>query len=287
MMVDAEDRGGAMPEPERVTIAVDGGVADVRMNRPEKLNALDFAMFRALVDAGERLASDKSVRAVVLSGEGRAFCAGLDIASLQGGGGGEPAPGSPNGGGRRVTDRLPGKITNLYQQAAYTWIEMPVPVIAAVRGAAFGGGIQIALAADIRLVAPDARLSVMEIRWGLVPDMTGTDTLLRLVGLDVAKDLTWSGRIVAGEKAVALGLATRVSEDPLAEALALARDIASKNPHAVRAAKRLLNQSGRVEQGKQFLDESAEMEGLIGSANQMETLAAYLEKREPVFADPS
>lgn len=270
------------PEADRVTIAVKGGVADVRLNRPEKLNALDQAMFDALVAAGDQIAQDRSVRAVVLSGEGRAFCAGLDLGSFQ-------AMASVDRGSgvtSRLGDRSSGRITNHGQQAAYTWAELPVPVIAAVHGVALGGGLQVALGADLRIVAPDAQLSVLEVRWGLIPDMTGTHTLRRLVGLDVAKELTWTGRMVSGEEAVTLGLATRASEDPRAEALSLAEQIAASNPHAIRAAKRLLNQSGIVDVAQQFRDESREMGELIGSPNQVEAVKAWFEKREPVFRDP-
>ena len=270
------------PEADRVTIAVKDGVADVRLNRPEKLNALDQAMFDALVAAGDQIAQDRSVRAVVLSGEGRAFCAGLDLGSFQ-------AMASVDRGSRVTSglgDRSAGRITNHGQQAAYTWAELPVPVIAAVHGVALGGGLQVALGADLRIVAPDAQLSVLEIRWGLIPDMTGTHTLRRLVGLDVAKELTWTGRMVSGTEAVALGLATRVSDDPRTEAIRLAEQIAASNPHAIRAGKRLLNQSGIVDTAQQFKDESREMGALIGSPNQVEAVKAWFEKREPVFIDP-
>ena len=271
-----------MSQPERVSVTVEGGVADVRLNRPEKINALDQAMFQALADTGDRLAGDPAVRAVVLSGEGRGFCAGLDFEAFMGMAASERGSGTARG----LMDRPEGRPANLGQQAAHTWTELPVPVIAAVHGVALGGGLQVALGADLRIVAPDARLSVLEIRWGLVPDMTGTDILPRLVGPDVAKELTWTGRMVEGEEAVRIGLATRVSDDPRAAALELAREIAGRNPHAVRAGKRLLNQSGRVELARQLKDESAEMAALIGSPNQAEAVRAYFEKREPVFADP-
>ena len=178
---------------DRIDVKMDGGVADVRLNRPEKMNALDPAMFSALVDTADRLAEDQSLRCVVLSGEGRSFCAGLDFGSFQGM--------TDDGSARRtseVTSTEEGRITHLGQQAVYGWTSLPVPVIAAVHGHALGGGIQLALGADIRLVAPDASLSVLEIRWGLVPDMTGTQTLIDLVGLDVAKELTFTGRMVSG-----------------------------------------------------------------------------------------
>lgn len=270
-----------MTEQERVTVVIEGGVADVRLNRPEKLNALDQAMFDALVETGDRLARDRSVRAVVLSGEGRGFCAGLDFLSFQAMAGATERSAVTGGLGARSGER----ITNHGQQAAYTWTELSVPVIAAIHGPALGGGFQIALASDMRIVAPDARMSVLEIRWGLIPDMTGTHMLRRLVALDVAKELTWTGRMVSGEEAVQLGLATRVSSDPRKEALALAADLAAQNPYAIRAAKRLLNQSGLVSQEQQFLDESREMGALIGSPNQVEAVTAYFEKRAPVFED--
>jgi enoyl-CoA hydratase/carnithine racemase len=152
---------------------------------------------------------------------------------------------------------------------------------------ALGGGLQIALGADIRIVAPDARLSVLEIRWGLSPDMTGTHMLPRLVGLDVAKELTWTGRMVSGEEAVSLGLATRVSHDPRRDALALAAELAAANPYAIRGTKRLLNQSTMVSQEQQFRDEATTIGSLIGTPNQVEAVTAYFEKRPPVFADPT
>jgi enoyl-CoA hydratase/carnithine racemase len=267
----------------RVTVHIEGGVADVRLNRPEKLNALDLAMFDALVEAGERVGADPTVRAVVLSGEGRGFCSGLDFASFQamaGAGGG-------SGVTSRLGDRAASRSTSHGQQAVFVWTEMAVPVIAAVHGVALGGGLQIALGADLRIVAPDARLSVLEIRWGLIPDMTGTHLLPRLVPLDVAKELVWTGRMVSGEEAVAMGLATQLSDDPRRDALALAASLAASNPQAIRAAKRLLNQSGLVSQEQQFQDESRVMGGLIGSPNQVEAVTAFFEKRPPVFADPA
>jgi enoyl-CoA hydratase/carnithine racemase len=274
-----------MPEPERVTVTVEGGVADVRLNRPDKMNALDWPMFEGLATAADRVASDPTIRAVVLSGEGRAFCAGLDLGAISGMSGGDGG-GQTGGRIRNIEDRLPGKITNWGQEAAYGWAAVPVPVIAAVHGVALGGGAQVALAADIRIMAPDARISILEIRWGLVPDMSGTATLTRLVGPDVAKELTWSGRMVEGDEAVRLGLATRVAADPRKEALALAADIAGRNPDAIRAAKRLLDQAGRVPLAQQFLDESREMGRLAGSPNQSEAVRAWFEKRDPKYTDP-
>jgi enoyl-CoA hydratase/carnithine racemase len=261
-----------------------GGVADVRLNRADKMNALDTAMFEALVATGVELARDPSLRAVVLSGEGRCFCAGLDFSSFQ----------SMSGGARgdkpatNLLSRSDGASpANFAQRAAWVWTEVPVPVIAAVHGVAYGGGLQIALGADLRFVAPDAKLSVMEIKWGLVPDMSGTQTLRRLVRLDVAKELTFTGRVVSGTEAVELGLATRVAADPRATALEMAAEIAAKSPNAIRAGKQLLDASGVVPVADGLRLEEKLQIGLIGSPNQIESVRANLEKRAPRFQDPS
>jgi enoyl-CoA hydratase/carnithine racemase len=266
---------------QRVTVEIADGVADVRLARPEKRNALDGAMFAALVTTGERLKSEPGVRAVVLSGEGPDFCAGLDVGWFQAMRDGQPV-GLPAG--------LPparGPARTAAQRAGYVWTEVPVPVIAALTGNVLGGGLQIALGADIRIVAPDARLSVMEIRWGLVPDMTGTQLLPELVGRDVAKELTFSGRVLSGQEAAALGLATRVDPDPRKAAVGLARSVADRNPHAVRAAKRLLDLAGRVDLETGFAAEQAEIGAIIGSPNQAEAVAAEFGKRPPRFTDPA
>ena len=271
---------------DRVSITVDNGIADVRLNRPEKLNALDQAMFQGIVDAGEGLKGQSGVRVVVLSGEGRGFCAGLDFGSFQAmAGGGEASDPQPSSGaaGMGAIGDTGGRITHLGQQAAWVWQELDVPVIAAVHGAALGGGLQIALGADLRIVAPDSKLSVLEARWGLIPDMTGTVMLPRLVGLDVAKELTLTGRIVSGEEAVQLGLATRVADDPRAAALELAADLVTKSPDALREGKRLLNLSGTRPLAEQLHDERVTMGSLIGSPNQVEATMAYFEKRPPNF----
>jgi enoyl-CoA hydratase/carnithine racemase len=272
-----------------VTVAVADGIADVRLNRPDKLNALDPAMFAAIAEAGALVAADPSVRAVVLSGEGRAFCAGLDFStfSLMNGDDGSAGEGDggPDPADVAAVAQTEGRITHLGQQVAHVWSEVPAPVIAAVHGHCLGGGLQIALGADLRLVHPGATLSVLEIRWGITPDMTLSATLPRLVGLDVAKELTWTGRMVSGEEAHRLGLATRLSDDPRADAFALAQDIASRNPEAVRGAKRLLDQSGRVSLAEQYAAEREVIAGLVGRPNQIEAVTAFLEKRPPVFQD--
>jgi len=267
---------------QRVTVTITDGVADVRLNRPDKRNALDNAMFAGLITAGERLKAEPGVRAVVLSGEGPDFCAGLDFGAFQAMRDGERLSLQVD---LPVVQDGPARATG--QRAAYVWAELPVPVIAAVTGNALGGGLQIALGADIRIVAPDARLSVLEIRWGLIPDMTGSQLLPELVGRDVAKELTFSGRVVSGEEAVALGLATRADPDPRSAALDLARGIAARSPHAIRAAKRLLDLAGRVDLAVGFAAEQKEIGALIGSPNQVEAVAAEFGQRPPDFADPA
>jgi enoyl-CoA hydratase/carnithine racemase len=270
---------------ERVTISIDGGVADVRMNRPEKINALDDAQFAAIVDAGESLKQEVSVRAVVLSGNGRGFCAGLDFGNLQRIAGAS-ADGAPREKwpARNIGD-LDGRITHLPQQACWVWQELDVPVIAAVHGVALGGGCQLALCADIRIAAPDAQFSVLEIRWGITPDMTATAMLPRLVGLDVAKELTFTGRLVSGEEAAWIGMVTKLSDTPLEDALAMAHDIAGKNPLAIRGGKKLLNASPYRGVAEQFADERETILPLLGSPNQVEAVMAYFEKRAPIFQD--
>jgi len=266
---------------DRVTIETTNGVADVRLNRPDKMNAVDGDMFRALAEAGESLASDPAVRAVVLSGEGKAFCAGLDFGSFT-------AMAESDEPKADVPVQLDeGRITHRGQQVAWCWTDMAAPVICAITGVALGAGCQIALGADIRFIAPDARMSVLEIRWGLVPDMTGTQTLMRHVGLDVAKDLTFTGRMVEGPEAVQLGLATHLSDTPFDDAMSMAREIAQKNPHAVQAAKRLLNDAHHVSVADGFAAERAEIAALIGSPNQVEAVNAFFEKRDPVYAAPT
>jgi len=264
---------------QRVTVKIDDGVADVKLARPEKRNAIDPAMLAGLIEAGEGLKGRPAVRAVVLSGEGQDFCAGLDFNSFRGMRDGE-RPSS-----QLVLPPSDGPATATAQRAAFVWTELDVPVIAAIAGNALGGGLQIALGADIRIVAPEARLAVLEIVWGLVPDMTGTQLLPELVGRDVAMELTLTGRVVSGVEAHALGLATQVHTEPRRAALDLARTIATRNPHAVRAAKRLLTISGRVDHEMGFAAERTEISTLIGSPNQVEALNARFQKRSPVFTD--
>jgi len=266
---------------QRVRISIDAqGVADVALARPDKMNALDTGMFDALADAVRRLTAQPGLRAVVLHGDGRAFCAGLDMASFEG-----MASGTTSASLRDLTTRTHG-ICNRFQYVAWGWREVPVPVIAAVHGVAFGGGLQIALGADIRLVTADLKMSVMEIKWGLVPDMAGCALMSQLAPTDVIRELTFTGRTFTGHEAVAFGLATRVSGDPLADAHALARQIAQQNPDTVRANKRLLNLAANVGAAEVLRAEAAEQEPLMGSANQIESVRAAIEKRAGRFVEP-
>ena len=265
---------------DRVRINIgDNGVATVTMVRSDKHNALDQAMFESLMDAASQLASNVKVRAVVLHGEGKSFCSGLDVASFMTGEGGTDV----------LLVRDQDRLANFAQRAAYDWSLVPAPVIAAIHGNCFGGGLQIALGADIRIAAPDAKLSIMEIKWGLVPDMAITQTLPRLVPIDVAKELTFTGRIVSGTDAAALGLVTRTADDPLAAALKLAGEIAQKSPDAVRAAKRLYDEAWTSNDSAAALVLETELQvGLIGSPNQITAVMAGMSPNEPVvFNDPA
>ncbi len=269
-----------MPQEERVRVTVDDrGIAEVAMVRADKMNAIDAAMFQGLIGAIDRLRRDQRVRVVVVHGEGRAFCAGLDMGLFQ-----EMSSGQTGGTIGDLLKRTHG-LANGPQQVAWGWRELPVPVIAAVHGAAFGGGLQIALGADIRCVHPDAQFAVMEVKWGLVPDMAGCVLLTELTRPDVARELTFTGRIVSGTEALALGLATRLSNNPLEEARTLAALIAGRSPDAIRSGKRLLNRASPVDAAAVLMAESQEQQRLIGSPNQREAARAGLEKRDPTFAD--
>jgi enoyl-CoA hydratase/carnithine racemase len=262
---------------ERVRIEVADHVAFVTLTRADKHNALDLKMFEAIIGAAGSVAEEPGVRAVVLHGEGPSFCSGLDIASLM----------SSGEGVNGVANPLREEAPNWFQRAAYDWIRVPVPVIAAIHGVCFGGGLQIALGADIRIATPDARMSVMEIRWGLIPDMSITRTLPRLVGIDVAKELTYTGREFSGADADSLGLVTRLADDPLAAARELAAEIASKSPDAIRGAKRLYDESWTASAQETLTLEATTQLELIGSPNQLAAVTAGMTKQPAEFLDPS
>ena len=265
---------------DRISITMlDGGIADVRLIRADKMNALDSAMWEALAEAVDQLKATAGLRVVVLSGEGRAFCAGLDLSSL----GGDRDPGASSAGGG-LAERTRG-IANNAQYAAWGWRELPVPVIAAVHGVALGGGFQVMLGADIRIVHPDTKLSIMEIKWGLVPDMAGTPVMRSLCRDDRLRELTYTGRIFSGREAESYGFATEVSDDPQARAMELAGQIASRNPDAIRANKQIFNQLPNGTDADALLLESELQDKLMGSPNQIEAVTAELQKRPATFVD--
>lgn len=262
-----------------MTVEISEGVADVRINRPEKHNALSPELMRAIVDTGESLKTNKSVRAIVLSGNGKSFCAGIDTTAFTGGGLGGAA-----NDGRGFVDKDE-DYPNLFQAVGYVWKQIPVPTIAALHGVTFGGGCQLALGADIRIAAPDTRMSVMEIKWGLIPDMSGSQTLRDLVRIDVAKELTFTGRIVDAPEAAALGLVTKLSDHALEDALSMASLIASKSPDAVSFGKKLLNETWNGTELDGFKMEQALQKKLLMSKNQIESIMSNVEKRAPEFDD--
>lgn len=262
---------------DRVKVDIQNHIAEVTLNRPEKHNAVDLAMFEALIEAGESVASDASVRAVVLQGAGENFCAGIDLSVFQ------------DGGLQRIDktafqprDNSP---ANFFQSAAYIWREVPVPVVAAIKGVTFGAGLQIALGADIRFANSRAKFSIMEVKWGIIPDMAITATLRDVMPVDRIKELAWSGRIIGGNEAEKIGLITSIQEDPLDSARRLAGEIAGKSPDAIRAIKTLINSSWHesVEEGLR-LEAGLQMK-VLKSKNQKEAVAANLENRAPNFQD--
>jgi enoyl-CoA hydratase/carnithine racemase len=262
---------------DRIKTVIDNHVAELVLDRPDKMNAIDEALLIELPRAVRALAEKKDIRCVVLTGAGDHFCAGMDVASLTG------ELTDNEAFRKRALNLGKGEIANDFQRPAYALRECAVPVIAALRGVAFGGGCQTALAADIRIAAPDARLSVMEIKWGLVPDMGLTLALPRLVGIDVAKELVLTGRIVEAKEALELGLITRIDPEPLTAARKLAREIAEKSPDAIRQSKALLDHAWHMNPAESLALEAELQARVIGRPNQLEAVEANLEKRKPVF----
>ncbi len=260
----------------RVTVEVSGHVAEVRLSRPDKHNALDHAMFVAINAAIERLRGEAGVRAVVLSGDGPSFCSGLDFPSFV-------------AEGRPVEEMLkphPGSDANFAQHVAYGWQTLPIPVIAAVHGNCIGGGAQIALAADVRIVTAAARISIREAAWGLIPDMGISRSLPRLVRADIASELLLTARFVAGAEAVDIGLATRLSDEPLGAARALAAEIAALSPDATRRAKALLGRAWDLPAAESLALEQELQRELLGTANQLKAVQAGLSGEPASFDDP-
>jgi len=273
---------------DRVVVTINDGIADVRLNRADKRNALDPAMFDAIARAGKDLVTNKDVRAVVLSGNGASFCAGLDFGSFQAmADSGEKSKPKPEADKQNAGVMEPGAITHLAQQICWVWQEVPVPVIAAIQGHALGGGMQLALGADIRVAHPTTQLSMREVHWGLIPDMTGTLMLSRLVRDDVVKDLVFSARVISGTEAHELGVVTRVSDSPLEVAMQIAKEIAGRSPDAVRGAKALINRLSNAGAAEHFAEERRIIYSLIGKPNQVEAVMANFEKRPTNFVAPT
>jgi enoyl-CoA hydratase/carnithine racemase len=262
-------------EAGRVSIALVDGVADVRLTRSDKMNALDPAMMQGIAAAIAHLGALTGLRVVVLSGEGRAFCAGLDMGSMAAGG--SNAVGS-------LLDRSHG-LSNLPQHIAYGWRELPVPVIAAVHGVAMGGGFQIMSGADIRIAHPETRLAIMEMKWGLVPDMAGMPLWRGLIRDDELRELAYTAREFSAAEAVSYGAVTRLADDPHAEAMALAQTIAGKHPQAIRGMKRLAGAMYEEKAADLLIAESREQAAVMRTPNQIEAVMANFEKRSPSFAD--
>jgi enoyl-CoA hydratase/carnithine racemase len=264
----------------RIRLTIDDGVADVRLSRADKMNALDPDMFKAIAETGAQLKDDKRVRAVVLSGEGRAFCAGLDLDRMIAASEGKSILPFADLGKRGHG------AANWAQHLVWLWRELPVPVIAAVHGLAFGGGFQLMLGADLRYLAPGTRLAIIETKWGLVPDMAGTQLMRHLVREDIVRELTYTARVFSAEEALTWGFATRIVDDPLAAAQSTAREIASRNPHAIQAAKRLLNLAVACDAKTGLAAETAEQKQLLGKPNHLEAVRAKLENRTPIWSYP-
>ena len=264
---------------DRIALSIEDGIANVVLSRPEKMNALDEKMFSALIEAGRQIAADDGVRVAVISAQGKAFCAGLDMQNFADLADPNREKGSlPN----KLSKRTHG-IANDVQYAVWVWHELPIPVIAAVHGVAVGGGFQLALAADMRYVAADTRFSIMEIKWGLVPDMSSTQLMRHLASEDIIRELTYTARLFDAQEAMQAGFVTKIVDDPLAHALQVAKEISLRNPKAIRASKRILNAANYVSEAEGLLMESKEQDEILGSPNQIEAVMAELQKRAPDF----
>lgn len=264
---------------DRIALSTQDGIASVVLNRPAKMNALDDKMFAALIEAGQQIAADDSTRVVVISAKGKAFCAGLDMQNFADLAGPNKQLGSlPN----KLSKRTHG-IANDVQYAVWIWHELEIPVIAAVHGVAVGGGFQLALAADMRYVAPDTRFSIMEMKWGLVPDMSSTQLMRHLASEDIIRELTYTARLFDAQEAKEAGFVTKIVDDPLVHAMQVAKQIAMRNPKAVRASKRILNAANYVTEAEGLLMESKEQDEILGSPNQIEAVMAELQKRPAKF----
>ncbi len=259
--------------PATVTCSVEGGIAQVRLDRPDKLNALTLDTLEGLVETARTLSRDRTLRGVVIGGAGESFCAGLDFATVLS---------DPPRVARAFVPR-PWRGTNLFQEACWAWRRLPVPVVAAVHGHCYGGGLQIALAADLRMTTPDARWSVLEAKWGLIPDMSGVQALAQQVRMDVAKRLTMTGEVVSGERAVELGLASEVHDEPFVAATRFLEEVATRSPDSVAATKRLFDRTWSASPRRTFARERLEQARLLGRRNTTSAREAALRRERPSF----
>ncbi|MEM8983788.1 MAG: crotonase/enoyl-CoA hydratase family protein [Pseudomonadota bacterium] len=263
---------------ERVHLSIADHIAVMELARPEKMNALDPAMFDAIIATTATIAGNADVRVVVLTGSGESFCSGLDIASFA-------ADGQAS-----LLERmqpLPGTDANYYQQPALGLRRLPVPVIAALHGVVFGGGLQIAFGADLRIAAPDTRFSVMEVKWGVVPDMGITVTARDIIPADRMKRLALTGDVIDANEALTANLVTEVAESPRDRAMALATTIVNRSPDAVQATKLLCNRAVDGDTHAALRNEAETQLRVIGKPNQMEAVAANFAKRVPQFGPVS
>jgi len=264
---------------ERVTTNIDNHVATVMLNRAAKRNAVDLAMFSALAETAKSLHNNPSVRAVVLYGDGGHFCAGIDTAFFQNDGDDVSLA--------EMLEPVEGSTSNVFQSAATVWHELPVPVLAALQGTVFGAGLQIAMGADLRYASPDVRMSIMEIKWGLIPDMGITTTLPGVVLQDRVRELAYTGREFSADEALEFGFVTEVTADPLGKAQDVATEIANKSPDAIRAIKKLVNESWKDDPANSLRREAALQAAVMAGENQTEAICANIEKRPPRFRDPT
>jgi enoyl-CoA hydratase/carnithine racemase len=261
---------------DRVTISIESHVAEVVLNRPDKFNAIDLKMFDALGEAADQVANDKTVRAVVLRGAGNNFCAGIDL---------DVFADADLDFRAELASKVVPSAANRFQRAAYAWRELSIPVICAIEGVAFGGGMQIALGADIRYATADAKLSIMEAKWGIIPDMGISTTLRGLVAPDHVKELSWSARVLSGAEALKLGLVTAVVDDPVSSCRQFAADCAARSPDAIQGIKKLVNEAWHLSEADSLALEAQLQSGIIGGENQVEAVRAKMQKRIPDFTD--
>ncbi|TNE64455.1 crotonase/enoyl-CoA hydratase family protein [Celeribacter ethanolicus] len=257
-----------------VTLTIENHIAHLTLNRPDKMNAVTEGLIADLLARVAEIAASDA-RVVLLAGAGKAFCAGLDTSNFQ----------------RFMTEDLDALVmerthgdANAFQAFSLALHDLPIPVIAAIHGPCFGAGMQLAIAADIRIASPEAQLSIMEMKWGLVPDMGGMVLFPRVLRSDVLRLLTYTNEIVPAARAAEFGLVTEIAEDAMTRALEIATTIAGKSPTAMRAVKRLIGTAeSSHDRAHILMEESREQRALIGTPHQIETVMAQMQKRPPVY----